>query len=220
MPKPTFFNLPDDKREQILKIAIDEFADNDYASASISRIVVRAAIAKGSFYQYFADKEDLYAYLLDLLASKKSEFLLLDHPDPQHVGVFVYLRWLARAIVAFELTYPVLSRVGHRAVLAGPFPAAAYRRSREGAMLFYQRLAELGMRQGDIAVDLDPEVVAFIFDAILTNLGNYWLQRLVSEGESLPMIQQPFFDRPEVSDLFTRTVSILEHGMGRSARHE
>ena len=45
MPNQTFFNLPDAKREQILQIAIDEFAENDTDSASISRIVARAGIA-------------------------------------------------------------------------------------------------------------------------------------------------------------------------------
>lgn len=217
MPKPTFFNLPDDKRDQILKIAIDEFADNDYASASISRIVARASIAKGSFYQYFADKEDLYGYLLDLLAGKKREFLLLDHPDLHHVGVFVYLRWLARAGVAFEFTYPALSRVGYRAVLAGPFPAAVYRRSREGALTFYQRLVELGKQQGDIAADLDADLVAFFFDAILSNLGTYLIHRIGGDNIMLSAIPQPYFERPEINDLFVKTVEILEHGMGRPA---
>ena len=59
MPKITFFNLPDEKRQLILDIAIDEFAENDFANVSISRIVARAGIAKGSFYQYFEDKDDL-----------------------------------------------------------------------------------------------------------------------------------------------------------------
>ena len=36
MPKQTFFNLTEEKRRQIIDIAIDEFADNDYAKASIS----------------------------------------------------------------------------------------------------------------------------------------------------------------------------------------
>jgi TetR/AcrR family transcriptional regulator len=219
MPKLTFFNLPDEKREQILQVAIEEFADNDFASASVSRIVARAGIAKGSFYQYFTDKEDLYAYLLELLASTKNEFLSLDHPDPQHVGVFVYLHWLARAGVAFELAHPALSRIGYRAMLTGSFPAEVFQRARQGAMVFYRRLVELGIQQGDIAADLDPEVAAFIFDAVLTNLGNFWLQRLGSEEKSLAMIEQPYFDRPDLNDLFTCTVSILEHGMGRSVQH-
>src|SRR5512136_1009829 len=93
MPNQTFFNLPDEKREQITQVAIDEFADNDYDAVSISRIVARAGIAKGSFYQYFAGKEDLYAYLLELLVDAKMQFLSGYTPDPKHTGIFAYLRW-------------------------------------------------------------------------------------------------------------------------------
>ena len=60
MPYETFFNLPEEKRQTIFDILLEEFAENDYNSVSISRIVNRAGIAKGSFYQYFEDKKDLF----------------------------------------------------------------------------------------------------------------------------------------------------------------
>ncbi|HQN45353.1 MAG TPA: helix-turn-helix domain-containing protein, partial [Anaerolineaceae bacterium] len=60
MPRPTFFNLPDEKRQKILEAAIDEFAERDYESASVSQIVIQAGIPKGSLYQYFVDKSDLH----------------------------------------------------------------------------------------------------------------------------------------------------------------
>ena len=66
MPKQTFVNLPEEKRKAFIEIALDEFADNDYNSASVSKIVEKAGIAKGSVYQYFADKKDLFMYLLDV----------------------------------------------------------------------------------------------------------------------------------------------------------
>ena len=66
MPKETFFNLPEAKRQRIIDLALAEFAEKDYDTASISRIVSQAGIAKGSFYQYFENKEDLYTYLLTL----------------------------------------------------------------------------------------------------------------------------------------------------------
>ena len=135
MPKATFFNLPQEKREQILQFATAEFATNDYESASISRIVAQAGIAKGSFYQYFADKADLYLYLLELLALKKKEFFAFDHPDPHHVGVFAYLRWLAHNGVSFELAYPELTRIGYRALTAGSIPPEFYARAREMARI-------------------------------------------------------------------------------------
>ena len=64
MPKKTFIQLPKQKRETITQVAIDEFANHGFDKASINRIVEGAHIAKGSFYQYFKDKKDLYIYFL------------------------------------------------------------------------------------------------------------------------------------------------------------
>src|SRR3954447_24223560 len=64
MPKPTFFRLPEDRRELVVGEAIAEVAERAYADASLSRIARRTGVAKGSFYQYFEDKLDLYRWLL------------------------------------------------------------------------------------------------------------------------------------------------------------
>lgn len=37
-----------------------------FADASINQIVRRAGVPRGSFYQYFADKEDLFGYLVSM----------------------------------------------------------------------------------------------------------------------------------------------------------
>lgn len=56
----TFFNLPEEKRERILRSAVREFNSHSYEKSSINRILESIQIPKGSFYQYFDSKEDLY----------------------------------------------------------------------------------------------------------------------------------------------------------------
>ena len=73
MPTPTFTNLPAEKRDRLLALALAEFAANDYPSASISRIVSQAGIATGSLYQYFAGKRALYLHLVDLASPATPE---------------------------------------------------------------------------------------------------------------------------------------------------
>ena len=63
MIKPTFYNLSDDKRKRVLQAILEEFADTDSEKISISRIIKRANISRGSFYQYFDDKVDLVEVL-------------------------------------------------------------------------------------------------------------------------------------------------------------
>jgi AcrR family transcriptional regulator len=210
MPKQTFFNLPDEKREQIVQIAIDEFAENDYDNVSISRIVARAGIAKGSFYQYFDGKEDLYGYLIGLIGEAKTRYLSLDHPDPQHIGIFAYMRWLAEFGLGFELAHPKLTRVGVRALSAGGFPTVIDAQIHEATMAYYRRLVEVGQQQGDIAPDLDPGLAAVIFEGVLTNVGRFIVERAM---EKQPADGRTFLDDPQVQTLFASAMGILEHGM-------
>jgi len=60
----TFLRLPEEKRHRFLEAAWEEFIHVPFAEASINKIVMRARIPRGSFYQYFTDKEELFFYLL------------------------------------------------------------------------------------------------------------------------------------------------------------
>lgn len=64
MPTERFLNLPGEKRERILNAALAELARVPFDALSINRIVQGAGIARGSFYQYFADKNDLLEYIM------------------------------------------------------------------------------------------------------------------------------------------------------------
>ncbi len=59
----------DDRREQrrrqILAAAKEVFAEHGYHSASISEIISRAAIARGTFYLYFQSKQSVFDSILD-----------------------------------------------------------------------------------------------------------------------------------------------------------
>ncbi|WP_085993863.1 TetR/AcrR family transcriptional regulator [Oceanobacillus senegalensis] len=76
MPKQTFFNLPEQKRQNLMKAAEEEFARVPLYEASISNIIKVAGIPRGSFYQYFEGKEDVYFYLLaEETKTRKTEFI-------------------------------------------------------------------------------------------------------------------------------------------------
>lgn len=64
MPKDTFMNLNEEKREKVEKAMEKEFARASFEKASVSRIVKDAGIPRGSFYQYFEDKEDAIRYIV------------------------------------------------------------------------------------------------------------------------------------------------------------
>ncbi|MGF7060373.1 TetR family transcriptional regulator [Brassicibacter mesophilus] len=65
MPKQTFLNLPQDKKEKIITAARKEFSRVSLYEASISNIIKEADIPRGSFYQYFENKEDIFFLVLE-----------------------------------------------------------------------------------------------------------------------------------------------------------
>ena len=55
----TFERLPQEKKKRIIAAACKEFLNYPYEKSSINRVLSNAKVPKGSFYQYFDDKEDL-----------------------------------------------------------------------------------------------------------------------------------------------------------------
>jgi AcrR family transcriptional regulator len=78
LPKQTFFNLPAQKRKTLMEAAGKEFARVPLSQASIANIIKSAKIPRGSFYQYFENKEDLYYFLLgEQTKERKINFISL-----------------------------------------------------------------------------------------------------------------------------------------------
>lgn len=65
MPSKTFLGLPETKRNKIMGAVRQAFSNAPYSQVTVTDIIKLAEIPRGSFYQYFKDKEDLYFYLLE-----------------------------------------------------------------------------------------------------------------------------------------------------------
>jgi AcrR family transcriptional regulator len=214
MPKATFFNLPTAKRERIIAIAVDEFAENDYDRASISKIVAQVGIAKGSFYQYFEDKADLYHYLL-AEGSRLKRLFLAEHPPPDpHMGLFIYLRWLYRVGMHTEFAHPKLAKVAQRALYGkGPLSETWVRSIRQEGRLFFKDLIELGVRNHQLRSDLDTDLAAYLCYATAQDLGQYLMERIGATHE-IDIYEAFQHHDAEVEIIFDHFLHILEHGMG------
>ena len=96
MCSETFLRLPEEKKARFLDAAWDEFTSVSFAEASINKIVSRARVPRGSFYQYFSGKEDLFFHLMrGMLKHFYEEYhLILDqhHGDPFRAQLACYDR--------------------------------------------------------------------------------------------------------------------------------
>lgn len=213
MPKQTFFNLPAEKRNAILELAIEEFAEHDYPNASISRLVARAGIAKGSFYQYFEDKRDLFFYLLDLAAEEKMALLRGVQPPDSKMDLFAYLRWIFVNSLQFQFTRPRLAQVAYRALYGNaPLRDETLQRLKASTTEYYRQLVTQGIEQGDISADISPDMAAFVLSSTINELGFYMIERLGMDPQQVfAMNFEPERDRmlAIVDELFR----VLQYGL-------
>jgi AcrR family transcriptional regulator len=70
-----FETLALEKRTRILNASISEFSNNEYESASMNSIVQEAKISKGSLFNYFVNKSELYKYIYNIAVQKVKKYL-------------------------------------------------------------------------------------------------------------------------------------------------
>lgn len=181
MPTSTFLNLPADKRARIVELAIEEFSERPYTQASLSRIVARAGIAKGSMYQYFADKLDLYRWLVvDELGRRKREFFA--DAAPPTGDLRARLRSMCLAGLRFALQQPRVARVAAHALEASAEPGlrALHAEMRGAGQRGLEELLRAAQAAGELRPDLPLAPAASLLaaaigpglmDALLARLG-------------------------------------------------
>jgi AcrR family transcriptional regulator len=217
MPKQTFFNLPDDKRQRVLDAAIDEFAENDYQAASITRIAEKAEIAKGSFYQYFEDKADLYMHLLEIAAERKKEIIAATPPPDPDMNVFDYLRWLVREVINYEVWMnPRLAKAVERSVYStAPFRDQLVRLNRGAVWSFYGDLLRRGIARGELDPDLDINMACQIFYSVGLELWDYMRTKLNIPPDAIDILDYAKAHADDFEAIFDSLFHILEYGMKR-----
>jgi len=80
MPSETFFRLPEEKRVRLIDAIYRELSRVPATEMSINRIVHGAGIPRGSFYQYFTNKEDMIAFILGEFTKNVKSFMDSEAP--------------------------------------------------------------------------------------------------------------------------------------------
>ncbi len=217
MPKDTFFHLSQVKRQLIENVAIEEFADNSLQSASVNAIVNNAGIAKGSFYQYFENLEDLYKHILKLVKDRKLELISTLPLPANNLDTFRYLQRLLQIEIAFELKYPRLSRVERRYNFENPVnssidPETGQRLSGDGR--FHAFLSQ-GVLHDDIATWVDTDLAAYVLGVVSQWFSPYLLERMGQDSGKPVEFNLDVSHDPHVQDLLQNLMDILMAGIAR-----
>ncbi len=167
MPSETFNNLSHEKRKCIIQKCYEEFSQNSFREASISKIVSELGIAKGSIYKYFKDKQDLYFYLIDRAAGTK-----LKAVEKAVEGKHDILWEIMQAGALFDIENPLLTSFLNRVfsdsyVFEPDIRAQMIKRSCEFLMQYVKKAKE----RGTIRKDIDDRLIALFINGILIGVG-------------------------------------------------
>lgn len=163
MPKSTFFNLDPKRRQMVIDASIAEFAKHPYEQASLTRIVEDCGIAKGSMYQYFEGKLDLYLYIVDLAYSKKRVYV----GDAFNIegDIFAILEEYYRKSALFAQEFPLLHQVANNfwdsRVLLPQIEQGRIERADD----FFAFL-EAAISLGKVNPQLNSQAVFFVYHAV------------------------------------------------------
>lgn len=218
MPKSTFLNLPEEKRERIMSTAYKEFSSHDYRKASLSRIVDKAGIAKGSVYQYFENKLDLYTYLVQEAAQEKIAYFQKWYAHTGETDLFRQLYNMISASLRFNLENPEKS---HLLYLASrePFQSELGHLS-EGlhkqAKKYTRQLIEEAVENGEVRDDIDIDLSAFIVTEVSIDLEDYLAQafgfsyeEVLAKGEKEYPVSEHVLE-----DYTNRVIQFFRRGIG------
>ena len=157
--------IREERREQILRAALQIFAEKGYHSARVSDVAARAGVSQGTIYWYFKSKEALFgaAFMsqVDALFEPINRILDQDLPAGTRLlrAVEMSLDLMSTEIGFFQLLIRALSVPEVADLLADDFQRLY--------MQFKERIVPLLREVGDP----DPETAASLFMAVLDGLG-------------------------------------------------
>jgi AcrR family transcriptional regulator len=160
MPAATFFRLPPERRARLVREAIVEFSDRNYTEASLSEIARRAQIPKGSFYQYFDDKLDLYRWLLTDEAPRCKRAFIESAKPQNDADFWARLETFIERGMAFLVEHPRLARLSAAAADTSGIPEVRglHKAICDAGLAELRDTLRAGMKARALGADLDLEV--------------------------------------------------------------
>ncbi len=167
--KNTFDNIPIEKKEKILRVAISELSKKGLSNARIKDIAEKAGISYGSMYNYFSTKDDLVRTVIQ----KGWEFQkkVFSEAKEESDNLFDRIETILHQAQKYSRENPELisiwREIGHG--YNSRFVHISFELEKEGAN-FWKDLIKQGIESGDISKDIDVNSAAFCIDSIFSSM--------------------------------------------------
>ncbi len=166
MAKDTFKNLPEEKRERILRSAATLFAISGFMKTDVAQIAKSAGVAKGSMYNYFSSKDEIYRDVArdGLEKSRKAVYGGIE----QDWDIYQQMDHIFRKGADFAAEYPeyVLVYLNVSSVGMERFADEVSRDVEKYTSDHLKRLIRDGMDKGLVRPDLNVNITAFSINGL------------------------------------------------------
>ncbi len=171
IPTITFLHLDQEKQDRIINASFIEFAERSFEEAKLSNIIKAAGIPRGSFYQYFKDKRDLYFYLFKIIQDEKMEYLKDDFLNIEGLPFLELFRVLYKQGIQFANAHPEYIGIGkHLFNSRGQIYDELAGDGLKLAKDYYVGYIESDKQKGIIREDVDSETFADLVLTLTTNI--------------------------------------------------
>ena len=212
MPKQTFFNLPDEKREVIIYAAMDEFAEYGLETASTNRIVANSGISKGSFYQYFEDKQDVFMFLLTLLEQEKMGFFKDKRPPSMNMDTFEYFRWMIKTGMEFNSAHPRMTQAISRVLLGdGMYYGKNFAEYRQKTTQALKAMIEQAIERGEVDPSVDVELAVMVMETWSNAISTYILNEGMKQKDIMAWVRSP-----QTQVTIDKLLYVMEYGLRKT----
>jgi AcrR family transcriptional regulator len=183
MPKQTFFNISEKRRNRILEVAVDEFSSKSYYEVSVNAIVKKADISKGSFYQYFDNKLDLFKYILTYLGDKKLEYINQTTAYHQQMDFFEYLRAIYIAGFKFALNNKKLFNISKSIFSNDDLKFEFVQLTRQRSQEYFKGIVDDGIANGSLDQAINKEIFINLIITLNFSLVDYYYEDLIAADD-------------------------------------
>lgn len=187
MPKDTFFNLPQEKRSRIIAGAKEAFSKKHYNEVTVDSIVEFSKIPKGSFYQYFVNKDDLFKYIFRDIGIDKNKELLDEIEKSKNMKFSDLIIRLITKSNKFENQDEVM--IGLKKRFLDECPQELKNEILLDVMPqtidFFEKIISRYIKSGEFRDDFNFKAAVFVFTSSVLNVDKYKLENENDYGELL-----------------------------------
>lgn len=212
MPKQTFFNLSEEKRNAIVNAAIDEFAEYGFESASINRMVASSGISKGSFYQYFEDKRDVFMHLLAVIEQEKLAYFKDKHPPSNNMDTFQYFRWMIKAGMEFNSAYPRITQAMSRVLIVeGLYYGKLFGDYHQKALDALTMMIKQAIARGEVDPSVDVNLAVMVMDTWSNAISTYIMNEGMKQKDMMKWVRSP-----KTQEKIDKLLYVMEYGLRKT----